>query len=436
MARLVDRTEGWPAGLYMAALSLRGRDDAHDFIATFAGDDRNVVDYLTTEVLNGQSPDVHDFLLSTVRAREAQPGALRRGDGPHRVGRVLRRMEDSNSFVIALDDKRAVVPLPPPLPRPPAPRAARRPTRTGRSTAHRRAAELAARARRHLRGDPPHDRGRRRRRGRRDGGRRRGGPSSYMGSHQTIQSWLEALPPRGPPRATRGCAWPAPSPRSASGQLDEVGAVDRAGRPSPAGGPVPRRLPVRRRRPRPVCAACSNWLTGDLSACRESALEAIDAGREAVTVGSVHLHLARCRDLLARGQRGGLERLEVALERCRSATLPAVDGQPPPAPAWWSHRGRLSRDARSGPPDARATSTRPSTGPMQRLHCRAASDWRSTGSTPRRSPRGPACSRAAGRAEDARAALDRALELGAPGKRSGRDDPRPRRSRAGRRGRR
>ena len=53
--RLVERTEGWPAGLYLAALSLRGRDDAHEFIDAFAGDDRNVVDYLTTEVLAGQA---------------------------------------------------------------------------------------------------------------------------------------------------------------------------------------------------------------------------------------------------------------------------------------------------------------------------------------------------------------------------------------------
>ena len=53
VSRLVERTEGWPAGLYLAALSLRGRSDVHEFIDTFAGDDRNVVDYLTTEVLGG-----------------------------------------------------------------------------------------------------------------------------------------------------------------------------------------------------------------------------------------------------------------------------------------------------------------------------------------------------------------------------------------------
>ncbi len=65
MSRLVERTEGWPAGLYLAALSLRGRDDPHEFVEAFAGDERNVVDYLTTEVLSGLSAEVHDFLLST-----------------------------------------------------------------------------------------------------------------------------------------------------------------------------------------------------------------------------------------------------------------------------------------------------------------------------------------------------------------------------------
>ena len=106
VARLVERTEGWAAGLYMAALSLRGRDDAHDFIATFAGDDRNVVDYLTTEVLNGQSAEVHDFLLSTSVLDRLCPELCDAVTGTSGSAALLRQMEDSNSFVIALDDKR------------------------------------------------------------------------------------------------------------------------------------------------------------------------------------------------------------------------------------------------------------------------------------------------------------------------------------------
>jgi len=63
--RLVERTEGWPAGLYLAALSLAGREDPRAFIDAFAGDDRNVVDYLTTEVLAGQAAETRAFMLAT-----------------------------------------------------------------------------------------------------------------------------------------------------------------------------------------------------------------------------------------------------------------------------------------------------------------------------------------------------------------------------------
>ncbi len=90
----------------MAALSLRGRDDAHDFIARFAGDDRNVVDYLTTEVLSGQSADVYDFLLPTSVLERLSPRLCDAVTGGSGSGELLRQMEDSNSFVIALDDKR------------------------------------------------------------------------------------------------------------------------------------------------------------------------------------------------------------------------------------------------------------------------------------------------------------------------------------------
>jgi LuxR family transcriptional regulator, maltose regulon positive regulatory protein len=53
VVRLQERTEGWAAGLYLAALSLRGQSDGHAFVAAFAGDDRHLVDYLSAEVLAG-----------------------------------------------------------------------------------------------------------------------------------------------------------------------------------------------------------------------------------------------------------------------------------------------------------------------------------------------------------------------------------------------
>lgn len=64
-AALHGRTEGWIAGLRLAALSLQGRDDVAGFVARFAGDDRYIVDYLTEEVLQRQLGDVQRFLLQT-----------------------------------------------------------------------------------------------------------------------------------------------------------------------------------------------------------------------------------------------------------------------------------------------------------------------------------------------------------------------------------
>jgi LuxR family transcriptional regulator, maltose regulon positive regulatory protein len=65
VGRLNQRTEGWAAGLQLAALSLKGRHDAEEFIDSFAGDDRQVVDYLAFEVLDRQDADTQRFLLRT-----------------------------------------------------------------------------------------------------------------------------------------------------------------------------------------------------------------------------------------------------------------------------------------------------------------------------------------------------------------------------------
>lgn len=65
IAALETRTEGWIAGLQLAALSMRGREDAHEFIRAFAGDNRYIVDYLAEEVLQRQPDPVRRFLLQT-----------------------------------------------------------------------------------------------------------------------------------------------------------------------------------------------------------------------------------------------------------------------------------------------------------------------------------------------------------------------------------
>jgi LuxR family maltose regulon positive regulatory protein len=105
VAALEARTEGWVAGLQLAALSLRGRQDAGDFISGFAGSHRYVLDYLVDEVLLREAPDIRDFLLQTSILRElcvplcdAVTGGRSRG--------MLDALERGNLFLVPLDDCR------------------------------------------------------------------------------------------------------------------------------------------------------------------------------------------------------------------------------------------------------------------------------------------------------------------------------------------
>ena len=104
--QLRERTEGWPAGLYLAALTLQGRVDPDSFIDAFAGDDRHVVDYLSAEVLLGQPEGTREFLLQTsVLDRFCAPlcdAVTQRHDSR----RTLRELESSNFFLVPLDTKR------------------------------------------------------------------------------------------------------------------------------------------------------------------------------------------------------------------------------------------------------------------------------------------------------------------------------------------
>ncbi|OBI22475.1 helix-turn-helix transcriptional regulator [Mycobacterium sp. E2327] len=100
------RTEGWAAGLYLAALSLAGRVDAPAFIRTFAGDNRHIVDYLMAEVLEGQPPELRSFLLRTsILGRLSGPlcDAMLQTSGS---ASILERIERENLFVVPLDMSR------------------------------------------------------------------------------------------------------------------------------------------------------------------------------------------------------------------------------------------------------------------------------------------------------------------------------------------
>jgi hypothetical protein len=75
VATLHARTEGWAAGLRLAALALRRADDPVSFLADFSGDERSVAEYLTTEILDALPPGSRDFLRA-VSVCAPLPGAL------------------------------------------------------------------------------------------------------------------------------------------------------------------------------------------------------------------------------------------------------------------------------------------------------------------------------------------------------------------------
>jgi LuxR family maltose regulon positive regulatory protein len=105
---LEGRTEGWIAGLQMAALSLRGKTDKEQFILSLGGTHRYILDYLLEEVLNNQPEAVQRFLIETAilyRLSAALCSALT-GMGEAASQEILQNLEHSNLFIIPLDDNR------------------------------------------------------------------------------------------------------------------------------------------------------------------------------------------------------------------------------------------------------------------------------------------------------------------------------------------
>ena len=104
--RLLTRTEGWAAGLQLAALRLRDRADPSAFIERFTGADWHIVSYLGEEVLASQTPEVREFLLETsILNRMCAPlcdALTGRADGAGLISEIYR----ANLFLIPLDDER------------------------------------------------------------------------------------------------------------------------------------------------------------------------------------------------------------------------------------------------------------------------------------------------------------------------------------------
>jgi LuxR family maltose regulon positive regulatory protein len=121
VAALEARTEGWIAGLHLAALAMRDRTDLASFIAAFTGSNRFVVDYLAEEVLNQQPAHIQTFLLQTaildrmcgalcdavlgVGGEELRDGSQAPHSHPPAAGaaysqRILEQLERTNLFVV------------------------------------------------------------------------------------------------------------------------------------------------------------------------------------------------------------------------------------------------------------------------------------------------------------------------------------------------
>jgi LuxR family transcriptional regulator, maltose regulon positive regulatory protein len=103
---LESRTEGWIAGLHLAALSLQGRDDLTGFITAFAGSNRYIIDYLVEEVLARQPENVQHFLAQTCVLARLSSSLCDAVRGTDESQALLEYLERTNLFIIAFDDQR------------------------------------------------------------------------------------------------------------------------------------------------------------------------------------------------------------------------------------------------------------------------------------------------------------------------------------------
>jgi LuxR family maltose regulon positive regulatory protein len=106
LGSLHDRTEGWPAGLRLAAISLTTHPNPERFVSEFSGSERTVAGYLLAEVLEHQPPEVRDLLLRTSILERVSGPLADVLTGALGAEAILQRLEDQNAFVTALDAAR------------------------------------------------------------------------------------------------------------------------------------------------------------------------------------------------------------------------------------------------------------------------------------------------------------------------------------------
>jgi len=105
-ALLHQRTEGWAAGLRLAAISLAGHPDPERFVAEFSGSDRTVAEYLIAEMLERQPADVQDLLLRTSLLDRVNGELADLLTGRAGSEQILLSLEDANAFVVSLNPER------------------------------------------------------------------------------------------------------------------------------------------------------------------------------------------------------------------------------------------------------------------------------------------------------------------------------------------
>ena len=106
VALLHQRTEGWAAGLRLAAISLAGHPDPERFVAEFSGSDRTVAEYLLAEMLDRQPDEIQQLLLGTCLLDRVNGELADLLTGRPGSERILLELEDANAFVVSLDPER------------------------------------------------------------------------------------------------------------------------------------------------------------------------------------------------------------------------------------------------------------------------------------------------------------------------------------------
>lgn len=106
LAELMGRTEGWPAGVYLAALSLRGHPSPAEFVHQFRGDSRYIADLLVEEVLNRQPTRIRHFLARTAILDNFNAALCDAVVDSADAGEIIETLERENLFVVPVDENR------------------------------------------------------------------------------------------------------------------------------------------------------------------------------------------------------------------------------------------------------------------------------------------------------------------------------------------